>query len=60
MRILKKIKAVKTAIQAGWIVSRCRTGCILDDENEQIIPCPVHEMRIAELSKINEGNWEEA
>lgn len=53
--MFNRIRAIRTAMQAGWIASRC-PNCIIDDANEQIIACNAHESRIAELARINKEN----
>jgi hypothetical protein len=53
---MMKIRAITSAMHAGWIAARCSTGCIVDDVNEEIVPCPVHAEKIARLAKINEEN----
>lgn len=52
-KLRNQIMALVTASQAGWIVGRCKTGCIADDETETIIPCFLHEARIVELGAKN-------
>ena len=40
--------------KAGWIVARCKTGCVANDATETIIPCSVHKEEIARLADVNE------
>lgn len=54
--VKRKVLAYYTAGKAGWIASQCKTGCVIDDENEEIRACPVHESEIARLERINEEN----
>ena len=51
----RKARAFKSAFQAGLIANRCN-NCIVDDVNEEIIPCMLHAGEIARLAKINEAN----
>lgn len=44
-----------TAAKAGWIASRCKYGCVIDDEEECIIPCWIHRRVIGELLRQNEA-----
>lgn len=53
--MLRKAKALFAAMKAGWIASKCQTGCVIDDEKEEIRACFLHETEIARLGKINEG-----
>jgi len=55
MNLNKKIVAYYTAAKAGWIAHRC-TECVVDDENEEIRACWLHEAEIARLEKINAEN----
>jgi hypothetical protein len=55
MKITKLVRRWMSAAKAGWIASNCPL-CIIDDDEEAIIPCHVHEDAIAELAKINEAN----
>ena len=60
-RLLQKFRAVKSAMQAGWIASSCAREnpvfhCEIDDVNECITPCYRHADRIAELATVNEEN----
>lgn len=51
-----KIRALLSALKAGWIAHRC-PFCTVDDINEEIIPCIVHKDEIARLAKINKEAW---
>lgn len=59
MRGLKKrLTAISTAIQAGWVASECQKKnpifhCIINDEEQEIIPCFRHSGRIGDLAKRN-------
>lgn len=55
-KIIRKLTAIKTAFQAGWIANAC-PDCVVDDEDEAIYPCPRHEKKISELGAINQENW---
>lgn len=54
--MFKKIRAYMSAAKAGWIASNCKTGCVIDNEKEEIRACFLHEAEIARLAKINEDN----
>lgn len=54
--MFKRLNQILTAAQAGWIASRCKTGCVIDDEKEEIRACIFHEKRIAELERKNKGS----
>jgi len=51
--MFNKIKAYWNAFQAGRIASNCPL-CIIDDENEIIVPCHMHKAEIDALAKKNE------
>lgn len=55
LKIHNKIVAVYTAAKAGWIASSCKTGCVIDNENEEIRPCLLHAQEIAALAQRNEA-----
>lgn len=48
-----RIRAYISAFRAGMIASNCKTGCIINDEEESIMPCFIHKAKIAELFEIN-------
>lgn len=52
--MLNKIRAIWAAFQAGRIAHNCPL-CIVDDENEEIIPCHTHKAQIAVLYNKNQG-----
>jgi hypothetical protein len=59
-RIKNYIIAYITAAQAGWIAGGCiRHGgaCVIDDENEVVIGCIIHEAKIDELARHNTEAW---
>lgn len=50
------LKAYASALKAGWIAGKCiRQGgsCMIDDEAEEIRPCPIHAEKIANLAIVN-------
>lgn len=53
--MIRKIRAWTSAFKAGAIAHKCN-DCIVNDELEEIFPCPKHEAYIAHLAKINEEN----
>lgn len=54
-----KIMAFYTAFKAGWIASRCKTGCVIDDETETIQSCIFHRSEITKLEAENARYAEE-
>lgn len=53
MNIRKTWRKYQSAMKAGWIASRCKTGCYLDDKNEVVVSCIFHRAEITRLEEIN-------
>lgn len=58
-KIVGRLRATVAASRAGWIASSCKTGCVVDNETEEIRACFIHNAEIARLSKISLDNWPE-
>lgn len=56
MKLKSKVLAYFTAAKAGWIAAGCKTGCVIDDEKEEIRACIFHEAEISRLEKVNMEN----
>lgn len=58
MSIIGKLGAIISAAEAGWIASGCKTGCVIDDDEQEIIPCEKHATRIHDLAVKNKRRYE--
>lgn len=47
------VEGIRTAMAAGRIVANCKTGCYLDDENEEVKACFLHNKEVEALAARN-------